>query len=73
MRIKNPESTFKAYNFWSAEDTEELQTSLESYMTQLSNGVCGFSASSADRKLLEHKRGHKRIQLTTHPRGFEVF
>ena len=69
MRIKNPESTFEAYNFWSAKDTEKLQTSLESYMTQLSNGVCCFSVSSANQKLLSHKR----IQLATRPRGFEVF
>ena len=31
MRIKNPESTFKAYNFWLAKDIEKLQTSLKSY------------------------------------------
>ena len=38
MRIKNLESTFGAYNFWLAEDTEKQQTLLESYMIQLSNG-----------------------------------
>ena len=52
MRIKKPESTFEAYNFWLADDKDKLQTSLESYMIHLSNDVCSVSVTWSDQKLL---------------------
>ena len=51
MRIKNPELTLEAYNFWLAKATEKLHTSLESYMLQLSNDVRSSPVASANQKL----------------------
>ena len=67
MRIKNPESTFKAYNFWLAKDIEKLQTSLKSYMIQLSKDVCSFSVSlpQVDQYLSYHHLGSKFFSIFT--------
>ena len=51
MRIKTPELTLEAYNFWMADATEKLRTLLESYMIQLSNDVRSSSVALANQKL----------------------
>ena len=69
MRIKNLESTFGAYNFWLAEDTEKQQTLLESYMIQLSNDACSFSLTLSDQKLL----ANLFVRIVSIPRSFDNF